>query len=141
MSLEENKELVRRLAEEGINQGNIPAVNQLLSSDFVLHHPTGQEFSRETYGKNLIMSRNAFPDSHMDILDLFGRGDRVACRWMLHGTHKGVYQGMPPTGNKFSIQGINIFRIADGKIVEIWSQSNTLGMMQQLGMIPPMGRR
>ncbi len=68
--------------------------------------------------------------------DLFAEGDKVACRYTITGTHKGEYQGIPPTGNKMTIQVINIFRIADGKIAEWWSQFNTLGMMQQLGVIP-----
>jgi steroid delta-isomerase-like uncharacterized protein len=140
MSLEENKALVRRLAEV-INQGTLSIVDQVVSSDFVLHHASGRDFPKEVYSQNAVTLRNAFPDVNMALDDLCAEGDKVVCRYTITGTHKGAYQGIPPTGNTISIQGINIFRIADGKIAEIWSVFNMLEQMQQLGVIPPMGKR
>jgi len=141
MSVEENKALVRRYMEETFNQGNLSVIDQLASSDFVYHHATGRDLSKEAYKKMSIMTQNAFPDVYMEIDDLFAEGDKVACRFTITATHKGEYQGIPPTGKKITFQGINIFRIADSKIAEIWSRLNLLGMMQQLGVIPPMGKK
>ena len=81
----------------------------------------GRDLSKEAYTKNAVTLRNAFPDICMEIDDLFAEGNKVGCRFTVTGTHSGIYQGIPPTGNKISIQGINIFQIDDGKIVEIWS--------------------
>ncbi len=83
----------------------------------------------------------AMPDASMEMDTLFAEGDKVALLWTISCTHTGAYQGVPPTGNKLTIRGINIFNTADGKIAEVWSKYNTLGMMQQLGVIPPMGKR
>jgi predicted ester cyclase len=77
----------------------------------------------------------------MVVDDLVGEGDKVARRWTLSGTHKSEYQGIPPTNKKIVSSGNNIFRIADYKVAEIWSRYNALGMMQQIGVIPPMGAR
>lgn len=141
MSVEENKALVRRYMEESFNQGNISVIDQLVSSDFVYHQSAGRDLSTEAYKKMAIMTQNAFPDGHMEMDDLFAEGDKVACRFTVIGTHTGEYQGIPPTGKKITFQAINIFRVADGKIAEIWSRVNLLGVMQQLGIIPPMGKR
>jgi len=141
MSVEENKALIRRYMEETFNQGNIAVIEQIASSDFVYHHATGKDLSIEAYKQMSSMTQNAFPDAHMKIDDLFAEGYKVACLWTIKCTHTGEYQGIPPTGKKITFQGINIFRIADGKIAEVWSQFNVLGMMQQLGVIPPMGKK
>lgn len=141
MSIEENKALVRRYMEETFNQGNLSVIDQLASSDFVYHHATGRDLSTEAYKKMSIMTQNAFPEACMEIDDLFAEGDKVACRFTITGIHKGEYRGIPPTGKKITFQGVNIFRIVDGKIAEIWSRLDLLGMMQQLGVIPPMGKR
>lgn len=139
MSLEDNKELVMRLCEV-FNTGNLNEIEEVATADLVLHHATDREVTpREMYKQSFVVVRNAFPDIHMVIDDLFGEGDKVACRWTITGTHKGAYQGIPPTNKKLVFSGNNIFRIADGKVAEIWSRYNTLGMMQQLGVIPPMG--
>lgn len=139
MSLEDNKELVRRLCDV-FNTGNLNVIDEVATEDFVLHHATDRDITpREMYKQTFLMSRNAFPDMHLVIDDIFAEGAKVACRWTLSGTHKGEYQGIPPTNNKVVVSGNNIFRIANGKVAEIWSRSNTLGMMQQLGVIPPMG--
>ncbi len=141
MSVEENKALVRRFMEVSFNQENLSVIDQLVSSDFVYHYASGRDLSKEAYTKNAVTLLNAFPDTCIEMDDLFAEGDKVAYLWTIKCTHKGEYQGIPPTGNKLTIQGINIFRTADGKIAEGWSQFNTLGMMQQLGVIPPMGKR
>jgi steroid delta-isomerase-like uncharacterized protein len=139
MSLEDNKQLVRRLCDV-FNTGNLNVIDEVATEDFVLHHATDRDIpSREMYKQTFGLTRNAFPDMRLVIDDIFAEGDKVACRWTVSGTHQGEYQGIPPTNNKVVVSGNNIFRIANGKVAEIWSRSNTLGMMQQLGVIPPMG--
>ena len=79
---------------------------------------------------------NGFRDAHQTIDDMVADGDKAAVRFTLTGTPKGEYMGVPPTNKKMTAWLIQIFRIASGKIVEGWSRADTLGMMQQLGIVP-----
>ena len=74
----------------------------------------------------------AFPDLERGIEDLVTEGDKVVARWTARGTNTGEFNGMPATGKYATSSGITIFRIADGRVVEEWSESDLLGLMQQL---------
>jgi len=78
-----------------------------------------------------------FSELHNTIEDLITEGDKVAVRTSLQATHTSNFQGLPPTGKRVTIGGITIERIQDGKIVERWVNIDYMGMMQQLGLIPP----
>lgn len=82
---------------------------------------------------------SAFPDLHITTNDLIAEGDKVIKVWTVNCTHRGELMGIPPTGNKLVVKGIEVFRIAGGKIAELWASMDTLGMMQQLGVIPKQG--
>jgi predicted ester cyclase len=82
----------------------------------------------------------AFPDIHFAVEDLIAEGDRVAARVTMRGTHQGDLMGIPPTGKQVSWTGIEIDRIKDGKYVESWLNTDDLGLMQQLGVIPQMAQ-
>jgi predicted ester cyclase len=85
------------------------------------------------------MFREAFPDSYFTVEDMVAEGDKVATRKTFHGTHRGEFLAIPPTGQQISIGLIDIVRVADGKVVEHWSIADNLGMMRQLGVIPVPG--
>ncbi len=72
--------------------------------------------------------------------DMIAEGDKVVVRSTFRGTHKGDLMGIPPTGKQVTMPLILIYRIADDKIVEHWMQADALGLLQQLGVIPPMGQ-
>lgn len=135
---EQNKQLVRRAVEQVWNGGNLDAVDEFVASDFVIHAATpekevhGPEGTRQYF----TMLRQAFPDLHFTIEDQVAAGDRVVTRWTATGTHNGVFQGIPPTGARAATSGIDIDRIANGKVVECWMQLDELGLLQQLGVIP-----
>ena len=78
----------------------------------------------------------AFPDIRVRIEDLFAADDKVVVRWSSHGTHRGELQGIPPTHRPVTMTGIAIYRLAGGKIVEEWMNTDMLGMLRQLGVIP-----
>jgi predicted ester cyclase len=82
------------------------------------------------------MGHAAFPDWHRTIEDIIAEGDKVVIRFTFRATHKGEYQGVPATGKQVKETGILIFRIASGKIVEVWEEADELGFMRQLGAIP-----
>jgi steroid delta-isomerase-like uncharacterized protein len=139
MSPKDNKSVVRQFLDASFNKDKISELDQLITSDFVYHHATGRDLPKDAYKGMVMMSHNGFPDASTKIIDLFGNGDKVACRFSITGTHTGKYQGIPPSGNTMSIEAINLFRITNGKVAECWSQFNVLNMMQQLGVVPPMG--
>jgi predicted ester cyclase len=81
------------------------------------------------------MQRRAAPDLEIDVLDQVAESDRVVSRLTIRGTHLGEWQGIPPTGKRFTISGMVMRRITDGKIVERWDNLDWLGIFQQLGLI------
>ena len=84
------------------------------------------------------MLRTAFPDLRIVIEDQVAEGDKVASRYTGSGTHQGELRGFPPTNNRVEVTGTITSRFADGKIVEEWNNIDGLGMMQQLGIVPPL---
>ena len=140
MSIEENKALVSRYYEEIVNGGNSALVDELFALDYVNHVPGSPEGFRGPEGEKQFdaLYRQAFPDAHLTVEDMLAEGDRVASRLSYRGTHNGDFQGIPATGHHFMTSGIQIVRIADGKIAESWSMPDTLGLLQQLGALPVM---
>ena len=82
----------------------------------------------------------AFPDLHFTIEDQIAEGDRVVTRFTARGTHQGAFIGIPPTGKQGVVTGTGIDRFANGKIVEAWFNSDDLGLLQQLGVVPSPGQ-
>jgi steroid delta-isomerase-like uncharacterized protein len=142
MTIEENKALVRRFVDEVQSAGNIDAIDELCSPEFVNHSaPSGMPPNREGVKQVTAMFRQAFPDSYFTVEDMIAEGDKVATHKTFHGTHEGEFMGMPPTGRRVSMELIDIVRISEGRVVEHWSMGDNLGMMQQLGVIPRPGER
>jgi predicted ester cyclase len=141
MSTEENKVLALRLVEEVINQGRMTTIDELIAADAVDHSlPPGLPPGREGVKLFLGMIRAAFPDIHETIEDTLAEGDRVVTRSTWRGTHQGAFLGIAPTGKQVSVTGIDISRVASGKFVEHWQAADNLGLLQQLGVIPPPGQ-
>jgi steroid delta-isomerase-like uncharacterized protein len=141
MSLEQNRTMARRSLEEVWNQGTLDIVDEIFATDYVYHDPGNPEgwHGQEGIRQAVSTYRAAFPDLHFTIEDMVAEGDRVVLRWTGTGTHKGELMGIPPTGKQVTIPGINLVRYEGSKAAEEWSGWDTLGMMQQLGVIPPMG--
>ena len=133
---EQNKRLMRRDVEEVWNGANYALVDEIVASDYAGHQPRNEAKGQEGYKQFFVMLRSAFPDIHFTIEDQIAEGDRVMARWTAHATHKGVFQGIPPTGKQGVVTGMTIYRVANDKVVEGWTNVDELGMMQQLGIIP-----
>ncbi len=142
MSSEDHKALIRRLIEEGWNQGKLATVDELMAPNLVDHSPMVPNLppGSEGYKQFIVASRTAFPDIWFAIEDLIAEGETVVMRLTWGGTNQGAWLGIPPTGKQVAGTGIYIFRMAGGKVVERWGNQDDLGMMQQLGLIPPMGQ-
>lgn len=137
MSVEANKAIVKRIFDEIANNRKMEVVDELFATGYVYHEPSGHELNGPEGFKQL-MSRphSAFPDFSIMAEDLIAEGDKVVCRFTIQGTHNGVLMGIPPTGKPFRMTGMVIYRIADGKVIEQWENMDSLGMMQQLGVLP-----
>ncbi len=137
MSAEDNKALVRRWVEECYNPGNLALLDELFASDFVNHDPVRPDV-RDLDGLKRLLSeqREALPDLLTTIEDLVADGDKVVKRFIFQGTQTGEILGIPPTGKRVTMTGMDMLRIADGKIAEIWWSYDALGLMQQLGLMP-----
>ena len=142
MSTEQNKALVRQLVEEIFNRGNISLADKLLAPDFVEREELPPGMPRDREGVKLLttMLRSAFPDFKGTIDDIVAEGDKLVLRWTWSGTQKGEFMGVPPTGKSVSFGVIDIFRIAEGKVVEHWGLMDSMTMMQQLGAMPAPGQ-
>jgi len=139
VSAEENKAISRRADEELFDRGNLDVANELFAPNFVYHDPASGEdwHGPESVRQYATMMRAAFPDLYYTVEDQIAEGDKVVTRYKAGGTHQGELMSIAPTGNRVEITGISIMRIDGGKIEEIWENYDTLGMMQQLGVIPP----
>ena len=139
---ERNKAVVRRMIEEVWNGGDLAVVDELVAEDYVGHDPGYPQPIRGPEGlKQWVMAaRAAFPDFRIAVEDLLAEGDRVVGRITMRGTHHGALAGLPPTGRPVEFPAIFVRRLAGGKFVEGWDIADMLGLMQQLGALPPPGQ-
>jgi steroid delta-isomerase-like uncharacterized protein len=133
--LDTNKQLVLRFYDELWNRGNFDAADELVADDYVRHDlrrgdappgPAGQKAVAQRF-------RAAFPDIRLEVEALLAEGDLVVARWTISGTHTGAWGDVAPTGRKIRFTGVNFFRLADGKIAEIWNVRDDLGLREQVG--------
>ena len=128
------------MVEEVFSKGNVAIIDEIIDPNMIEHSPVpGQEPGIEGLKKLVIAFRTAFPDPRSTVEDLIAEGDKVVGRMTTTGTHKGEFMGIAATGKRVEFSEIHIVRIANGKAVEHWGNSDDLGMMQQLGIIPTQG--
>ena len=138
---QENKALFERVIEEVFNKGDLAVADEIIATDFIENDPMPGQESGLTGLKAMVgVFRTAFPDIHITIEDLIAEGAKVVGRVTTHGTHKGEFAGIPPTGKHVTVKEIHIVRIVNGKAAEHWGIEDTLGMMQQLGAVPEMAQ-
>jgi steroid delta-isomerase-like uncharacterized protein len=137
MSDSENKALMRAFYEEVWNGGNLPAISQYVADDLVDHNPVfpGQAAGRTGFEQLVAMVRNGFPDLHRTINLQVAEGDLVVDYFTDRETNTGAFMGLPATGKSATMNGINIERIAGGKIVELWHVEEIFNLLMQTGLI------
>lgn len=140
MSAEENKALIYHFYEE-IEKGNMDVVYEIFAADYVGHTPGSPDIhGPEGFKEFAAPFLTAFPDLKHVIEDIIAEGDKVAARLSFPCTHKGEFMGIAPTGKKIIYTAIGIDRFSGGKIVESWAEYDAIGLMQQLGAVPPIGQ-
>ena len=126
MTAEHNKLLVRRLAEEAVNHGNLHVLDEVAAGELALGAP-------HWIGPFL----ESFPDFRIEVIDLIAEGEKVAAHFRCSGTHRGEWMGHPPTGRRFhDIDEIYIFQVTDGKLTGAIAVEDNLARMRQLGLSP-----
>ena len=135
MSIEENKNIVRRY-QEIYNSNDLEALSEVVSEDLLTPKimpgiPAGIEGAKTAHQIMLA----GFPDYQTAIDDLIAEGDKVAARITMSGTHTGSFMGIPPTGKRISFTGMYVARVDDGKIVEHWGEEDSVSLLQQLGVL------
>lgn len=136
----EVEELYRRLIGEVVNEGNFEVVDEIVGSDFVMRVAGDPEPIQGPTGlkAHIQLWHTAFPDLHVAIDEVLIDGYQVIGRWTLTGTHENEFMGIEPSGARISIWGVEIDRVKDGEIVEVWEIVDTLSLLQQLGVSDPL---
>ena len=140
MSTEQNKATARRWFLDIIAQGQLAVADEVFAANHIIHDPHAPPggWPNGPEGLKTVASvfGGGFGDWNITLEDQIAEGDKVTIRWTSRGTHTGEFQGMPPTGRQMTMTAMTLARIANGKIVEAWTETDTLGMLQQLGAIP-----
>lgn len=134
---EENKAIIRRYWFDLWNDKRKEVLKEIAIDNVVFHFPRGQAHQPPTLDKWFETALVAFPDVHFTLHDELAEGDKVVSRWSYVATNTGNFLGRETTERKVTDQGIDIFRIEDGKIVEMWVAQDSLGLLQQLGVFAP----
>jgi len=131
--------IVRRLIEEGFNQGRLEVADELSSPDLVEHQNFGPRHAAGAEGVKAVIAslRRGFSDFHLAIEHLSVDGDKVWLRMVGTGTNDGPFMGNAPTGRPMRTDVFDLIRVADGKMVEHWGVPDRLGTLFQLGLAQP----
>ncbi len=140
-SPEANNAIAEKFFNSVWNKGDFSVLDSLISPDAIDHSTVGGKPKTEkgsaSFRAIVSMFRSAMPDIKLTIEDEVFTDDRVVHRWILTGTDTGGVMGMPPSGKELTFSGTTIVRMADGKIIERWANVDELGLLQQLGVVPP----
>ena len=136
MSIEENKQLLRRYINEVWENGNLEALREFLAPGYLRHvSPTLPPLSLEEQIQRLTGFRTAFPDITLTVEEVMAEGDRIAFRSTINGTHRGELAGLAPTDKHITVGLVDIIRVEDGRFAELWGGPNMADMFRQLGAV------
>jgi len=131
-----NVAVIGRFIDEVLNQGRLEVADEIVAEDFVELDPLpGQRQGREGLKEVIGVMRTAFPDLHWVVEETVVSGEKVVSRFTWTGTHRGTFLGIPATGKSVSVKGVVIDRVLDGKMTDSRILMDTLGLMQQLGVV------
>lgn len=131
-----NKDIARRIVEEGWNKGKIEVLGEACHKDYVGNDALFGKLDLDGYKRAMTDYRSAFSGLKVRILQCFGEGDFVTTQWESEGTHSGVFVGVPGSQKTVKISGVNIAKFRDGKIIEDWMTMDGLSLLQQIGVVP-----
>lgn len=133
MSKEQNASALGKFAE-AVNTEKYELFNEVVAADSVDHDPgPGQVPGPEGYRALFTQMRSAFPDMKVELAAVVADEEAIAFAYTFTGTQQGSLMGVPATGKKVTIRGLQISKFRNGKMVERWGSSDQLGMLQQIG--------
>lgn len=136
---EHHKALARRYFDELWGRGDLGVADEILSDNFLFFGPGVTIHGVSSFKEFVAMFRSSFPDLHFADQEYIAERDAVASCFEMRGTQLGTFQGIPPTGRLVTVPGMHVFRVADDKITDIRISMDTLGLLQQLGVLPEPG--
>ena len=138
--MKDSREIVRQFIEEVLNQGNIEASGKFFHENMVEQVPLpGQGPGLDGLKTILRGLRAAFPDMHWKVEEQIAESEKVMTRFEWTGTHRGPFLGVPATGRPVKVWGMVVDRVEAGKIADTRIIMDTMGLMMQLGVVPPPG--
>src|SRR5688572_8589714 len=146
MSLDVNKAVVQRILNEFWLAGDTKVLDELLAADCSNYEQSnpelrGKEACKQWVNDVRLANRQGFPDFDITVEDLVAEDDKVVKRWVFTGTHSGEFGGIPATGKRVTMRGITLYRLARGKVSEMYWNYDVFGLLQQLGAIPTPGQQ
>ena len=134
--MSDNIEIITRF-EHAFRAGDHATINKLCDPGMVDHNPApDQEPTLAGFKQKVAGYTAMFPDLEEDLQDIIASGDTVATRWVVTGSQQQEFMGIPATGQAIRVEGMNFYRVKDGRVTDIWTQFDGAGMMQQLGATP-----
>ena len=132
----ENNQIVERF-EAAFGANDVATIDELCDPGLVDHNPApDQKPGLAGFKDTIAMYKTILPDSQVTVHHVIGEGDLVATHWTVSGTHQAEFFGVPATGRKVTAEGMNVYRLAGGRITDVWTQFDGLGLMVQLGALP-----
>ena len=136
MALSDNIEIITRF-EHAFRAGDHATINKLCDPGMVDHNPApDQEPTLAGFKQKVAGYTALFPDLEQDLQDIIASGDTVATRWVVSGSLQQEFMGIPAAGQRIRVEGMNFYRLRDGRVTDIWTQFDGVALMQQLGSIP-----
>jgi steroid delta-isomerase-like uncharacterized protein len=137
---EQNSAVVRRIYDELINQENNALIDELVAENVIVHDPlAGEMQGREAFAQVVAGFDTAFPHHRAEVHRIVAAGEWVSVLHTHTGVHGGPFLGLPPTGRAFRVEGLELMRVVDGKVVEFWRHDDDAGLLMQLGILPMPG--
>ena len=134
--MSDNIEIITRF-EHAFRGSDQATIDELCDPSLVDHNPApDQEPTLSGFKQKVAGYTASFPDLEEDLQDIVASGDTVATRWVVTGSLRQEFMGIPAAGQRIRVEGMNFYRLKEGRVTDIWAQSDALGMMQQLGAMP-----
>ena len=132
----DNIDIITRF-ELAFRKGDQATIDELCHPGVVDHNaPPDHEPTLAGFKEKVAYMVAVFPDLEEDLQDIVGHGDTVATRWVLTGSQQQEFMGIPAAGQTIRVEGMNFYRLADGRVTDIWTQFDGVAMLQQVGAIP-----
>ena len=132
-----NKQLVRELHQRRWGDAHLDVIDELIDEDAITHWGDGEGNTADAIRTDVERYFAGFTDVETSIDDAIAEANQVVVRWTTTGTHSGPYGRLPPTGRRIVMNGVDIYRVAAGRVVEAWSMWDSLSVYQQLGLVDP----